>query len=107
MPAHVLNPAMQRWDQFHASPERNWTASPMGVDEIEERKSRLPFLLAAKAGNLRASYEAQVVLARDYRLTLPLQLERLTLAMRVEVLSWAKRGPARGMLCLRGSRLSA
>ncbi len=81
-----------------------WTAVPMGVEEIEERKSRLPFLLAAKAGNLRASYEAQVKLARDYRLTLPLQLERLTATMRAEVLAWAKRGPTlRGMLCLRGS----
>ena len=87
----------------HVPSNGTWTASPMGVDEIEERKSRLPFLLAAKAGNLRASYEAQVVLARDYRLTLPLQLERLTLAMKAEVISWAKRGPARGTLCLRGS----
>jgi len=85
-----------------------WTAAPMGVDEIEERRGRLPFLLAARGPNLRASYEAQVVLARDYRLTLPLQLERLTLAMQAEVISWAKRGPTpKEMLCPSRSGFSA
>ena len=88
----------------HVPLNGTWTAAPMGVDEIEERKSRRPFLLAAKVGNMRASYEAQVKLARDYRLTLPLQLDRLTTAMQAEVLAWAKRGPTpKGMLCLRGS----
>ena len=96
----------RRVEPTHAHVPSNgcWTAAPMGVDEIEERRNRLPFLLAARGPNLRASYEAQVLLARDYRVILPLQLDRLTLAMKVEVLSWAKRGPTpKGTLCLRGS----
>lgn len=93
MPAHILDPrGRQQGPQFHRT-NCNWTASPMGVDEIEERNARRPFLLAAKGKNRRASYEAQVVLGRDYRLTLPLQLERLLPAMKADVLAWAKRGP--------------
>jgi hypothetical protein len=104
MPAHVLNPARQHVHQFYPPATRNWTASPMGEDEIAERQARLPLLRAANSKNPRASYEAQVVLARDYRLLLPLQLPRLKPAMRVEVLSWAKRGSMpKGVLCLRGS----
>jgi len=108
MPAHVLDPGRQHGHQFHAPSTRNWTASPMGQDEIEERQARLPLLHAARGPNLRVSYEAQVKLARDYRLLLPLQLPRLKPAMRAEVLLWAKRGPTpKGTLCPSHSGSSA
>jgi hypothetical protein len=66
---------------------------PLSDDEMLERRDRLPLLRAARGRSQRKSYAAQIALARDYRLLLPLALQRLPLWRQVQVRAWVERRP--------------